>query len=100
MYAVIFRSIRTDHSEDLYQQHSKLMEELVKDIPGYISHFSQRDPITRSGITISYFESKEAIKAWRENPQHKQTQQLAHTHFYSWYEIQVLKVDSKREWLS
>ena len=51
MYAVIFRSTRTEHSEQLYQHHSEQMEELVKQVPGFISSFSHRDPITQSGVT-------------------------------------------------
>ena len=98
MYAVIFRSIRTDHSEDLYKQHSDQMESLVKEIPGYISHFSHRDPSTDIGVTVSYFESKEAIKLWREHPQHQTTQALGRSHFYSWYQIQIVKVEDDREW--
>jgi hypothetical protein len=30
MYAVIFRSLRTSHSDDLYQEYSEKMEELVR----------------------------------------------------------------------
>ena len=52
------------------------MEELVKTIPGYLSHYSHRDPVSRSGVTISYFESLEAIKTWREHPEHKEVQRL------------------------
>ena len=52
MYAVIFRSTRTEHSEQLYQHHSEQMEELVKQVPGFISSFSHRDPITQSGVTV------------------------------------------------
>lgn len=74
------------------------MESVVKDMPGYISHFSQRDPITRNGVTVSYFESREAIKTWREHPQHKITQELTHTHFDSWYDIQIVKIKSAQDW--
>ena len=67
-------------------------------ICSYISHYSHRDPISRSGVTISYFESLEAIKTWRENPEHKEVQELGRELFYSWYEIQVVKVDRQYEW--
>jgi len=71
MYAVIFRSIRTADFADLYEEHSARMEALVKSIKGYISHYSHRDPETREGITISYFESLESIREWREHPEHR-----------------------------
>ena len=97
-YAVIFRSIRTSEHNELYESHSQKMEELVKTIPGYLSHYSHRDPVSRSGVTISYFESLEAIKTWREHPEHKEVQRLGRELFYSWYEIQVVKVDRQYEW--
>jgi heme-degrading monooxygenase HmoA len=98
IYAVIFRSIRTEHSEDLYQEHAAKMEKLVKNIKGYISHHGQRDPITREGITISYFESLEAIKEWRENAEHQLTQELGRTHFYESYEVKIVKVEREYQW--
>lgn len=99
MYAVIFRSVRTANSEELYQEHSAKMEKLVKTIKGYISHHGQRDPQTREGVTISYFESLEAIKTWREHPEHKVTQELGRTHFYEHYEVKVVKVEREYEWV-
>ena len=98
MYAVIFHSIRTADFEELYKEHSIKMATLVKDIKGYISHYSQRDPETREGVTVAYFESLESIKEWREHPEHKQTQELGRTHFYSWYEVQVVKVEREYDW--
>jgi hypothetical protein len=41
---------------------------------------------------------REAIKTWRENPEHKEVQRLGRELFYSWYEIQVVKVDMQYEW--
>jgi heme-degrading monooxygenase HmoA len=97
-YAVIFHSTRTAHSEQLYQHHSEQMQELVKQVPGFISSFSHRDPITQSGVTVAYFETLESIKAWRENPEHMKVQELGKSHFYSWYEIKVVKVERGYEW--
>jgi len=99
MYAVIFHSTRTTHSEDLYQEHSEKMERLVKGVSGYISHHSHRDPISREGTTISYFESLESIKQWREHPEHLETQKLGKELFYENYEVQVVKVERKYEWV-
>ena len=99
MYAVIFHSVRTAHSEELYQEHSAKMENLVKSVKGYISHQSQRDAQTREGVTISCFESLEAIKTWREHPEHKETQELGRTHFYENYEVKVVKVEREYEWV-
>jgi len=69
------------------------MEFLVKSSKGYKSHHSQCEPESREGVTVAYFESLESIKEWREHPEHKQTQELIGTHFYSWYEVQVGEVE-------
>jgi hypothetical protein len=42
--------------------------------------------------------SLEAIKTWREHPEQKEVQRLGRELFYSWYEIQVVKVDRQYEW--
>ena len=36
---------------------------------------------------------QESIKIWRENHEHIKVQELGKSHFYSWYEIQVVKVE-------
>jgi heme-degrading monooxygenase HmoA len=74
------------------------MENLVKSISGYISHYSQRDAQTREGITVAYFDSLEAIKVWREHPEHKATQELGRTHFYESYDVKVVKVEREFRW--
>jgi heme-degrading monooxygenase HmoA len=49
-------------------------------------------------VTVAYFETLESIKAWRENPEHMKVQELGKSHFYSWYEIKVAKVERGYEW--
>ena len=98
MYAVIFRSIRTQNYEDLYQEHAEKMEKLVKEIKGYLGHHSHRDPNTREGLTISYFDSLDSIRTWREHPEHLKTQELGRKYFYESYEIKVVKVERAYEW--
>lgn len=94
MYAVIFRSKRTVTHENLYQEKSELMNQMVKDTPGYVSHVSIRDPITREGITVSYFQTLESIRTWRNNPKHLEVQELGRSLFYEWYEVEITKLQS------
>ena len=98
MYAVIFRSIRTQNYEVLYQEHAEKMERLVKEIKGYLGHQSHRDPITREGLTISYFDSLDSIRTWREHPEHLKTQGFGRTIFYVFYDVKVVKVEREYEW--
>ncbi len=98
MYAVIFNSTRTAHSVELYDRWSEITERLVKDIPGFIDFDSYRDPITRKGVTVAYFETEEAVKSWKELPQHLEAQKLGRSDFYEDYEIFVTKVERQYSW--
>ena len=98
MFVVIFRSTRLlDHSE-LYQEWSEKMEQLVVMQDGYQSHFSFRDPETREGVTVSYFDSEESIKQWHNNPEHLQAQSLGRTHFYESFSVEVAEIRRRYEW--
>ena len=37
------------------------------------------------------------MKAWRDNPEHRETQRWAREEFYSWYSTQVSEVIRERE---
>jgi len=63
-YAVIFTSERTD-TIDGYSQTADRMAELAQQQPGYLGHESAREGL---GITVSYWDSLEAIKNWKKIP--------------------------------
>ena len=63
--AVIFTSTRTEHHDSEYAYWSDQMTRLVREQPGYLGHTSVRDPVTREGITVSYFTDDEAAAAWK-----------------------------------
>ena len=86
-----------DHSE-LYQEWSEKMEELVVVQDGYKSHFGFRDPETREGVTVSYFDSEESIKQWHNNDEHLQAQSLGRTHFYESFSVEVAEIERSYEW--
>ena len=62
-YAVIFTSILSDQQQG-YAEMAKKMEELAQNQAGFLGMDSARDQL---GITVSYWESLEAIDAWRKN---------------------------------
>jgi heme-degrading monooxygenase HmoA len=65
-YAVIFRSTRAIDDGIEYGRWTEITERDVRLADGYISHYGFRDSETRQGVTISFFESLESIKKWRE----------------------------------
>ena len=92
MILVVFRSRnRPDGDVEEYQRRSKRMHELVQQHPGFISIESFETPDGEE-VSLELFENDESVKAWRDNPEHRDTQRWAREEFYSWYSSQVSEV--------
>lgn len=98
MFAVIFRSTRRVDNDDLYATWSALMEARVVVAHGYVSHVGFRDPVTREGVTISYFDSLDAISEWRANEEHQEAQGLGRSEFYEEYTVEVARIEHRYGW--
>lgn len=92
-YAVIFTSTRTKGNNG-YQEMSEEMETLAKKQLGYLGIDSARNDI---GITVSYWESLEAIKNWKKQTEHLQAQLKGKQDWYSWYKVRICKVEREYE---
>lgn len=88
-YAVIFTSTLTDNVEG-YSEMAEEMENLAKQQPGYIDIESVKSDI---GITISYWESLEAIANWKANADHLFAQQKGIKEWYAWYKVRICLVE-------
>ena len=88
-YAVIFTSIQRDSLEG-YSEMAHKMEELAKEQPGYLGMESARNDI---GITVSYWETLEAIKNWKEQSEHLKAQLKGRAEWYDWYKVRICKVE-------
>lgn len=88
-YAVIFTNLRTE-LEAGYHDTADRMVELAQQQPGYLGHESVRDGL---GITISYWDSLEAIRNWKQNAEHQLAQQKGRTDWYSHYKTRICKVE-------
>lgn len=88
-YAVIFTSKRTSLEEG-YNDASNQMELLAKKQPGFLGLETAREEI---GITISYWESLEAIKKWKQNSEHLIAQKNGKEKWYSKYHVRICKVE-------
>ncbi len=88
-YAVIFTSLRTagDHG---YGETAARMEELAVQQPGFLGLESARDGL---GITVSYWESLEAIAAWKRHAEHLAAQRRGRTEWYAGFALRICKVE-------
>ena len=93
-YAVIFTS-RRKPGDDGYAETAARMEELAREQPGFLGVESARgeDDI---GITVSYWESLEAVAAWGRNAEHLLAQKFGREKWYESYTLRVCAVTRVR----
>lgn len=91
-YAVVFTSIPSGRDEEGYKLMDLRMEELASEQPGFMGIESYRGAEGRR-VTISYWESLEAIKNWKDNPEHKEAQSMGKEKWYVDYTIRICRVD-------
>lgn len=90
-YAVIFTSQRTDDDREGYAKMADAIEALAKQQPGFLRVESTRNQ-EGQGITVSYWESLEAIQNWKGNAKHLVAQQLGKEKWYSHYHVEICQV--------
>jgi heme-degrading monooxygenase HmoA len=92
-YAVIFTSLQTDLDTG-YNDTAQRMEELAARQPGFLGVESAREDC---GITISYWQSLEAITAWKQQSEHLLAQQRGREDWYRAYKTRIAYVERDYE---
>ena len=90
-YAVIFTSRRTA-GDNGYGDMSARMVELASQQPGFLGVESARGE-DGLGITVSYWESEEAIAAWKRNAEHTLARERGRSQWYTEFTTRVAKVE-------
>jgi heme-degrading monooxygenase HmoA len=89
-YAVIFSSQRTA-GDNGYGAMADKMVELASKQAGFLGIESARDE--GLGITVSYWDSLKAIKAWKEHTAHIVAQDRGKSEWYQSFSLRVCKVE-------
>jgi heme-degrading monooxygenase HmoA len=91
MIVTVFRSRLLPNVREDYVKLVDRMVELAAAMPGYISHkgFFAEDG---ERVTIVEFESEEAQRAWRMQPEHRAAQKKAREVYYESYSVQVCEL--------
>jgi len=92
-YAVIFTSLRTE-GDNGYGDMSVEMATLAAEQEGFLGVESARNEL---GITVSYWESLEAIKNWKANTRHLVAQKQGRDAWYAHYKVRICKVERDYE---
>ena len=98
MMVVLFKTQpRPDIDTAEYGKAARRMNVLASESPGFISfkHYSSADG---DDIAIVKFESEETLDAWRNHPEHLETQRRGREEFYQYYWVQVCKSVRESEW--
>ncbi len=88
-YAVIFTSVRNS-GDDGYSDMAVEMEELARKQDGFLGVESARNNV---GITVSYWQSEEAIRNWKANARHLFAQQQGRDKWYQTYKVRICRVE-------
>ena len=88
-YAVIFSTVLSNDIEG-YEETALRMESLAKEQEGYLGIESARDKI---GITVSYWNSLEAISKWKHNAEHSLAREQGRRQWYKKYHLRICKVE-------
>lgn len=95
-YAVIFTTLLTDNLIN-YEKTAKQMEELAEKQDGYLGIESARKEI---GITVSYWESLEAITNWKNNIEHTEAREKGREQWYKQYQLRICKVEREYNFIN
>src|SRR5438445_11216397 len=89
---VIFKThLREGADSEAYRRTSRRMHELVERIPGFISikAYTGEDG---EEIDLVRFANEDALKVWKEQPEHLEAQRRGREEFYDRYSVQAGKV--------
>ncbi|EPD52089.1 hypothetical protein HMPREF1210_01442 [Paenisporosarcina sp. HGH0030] len=89
-YAVIFSSQRTE-GDNGYGRMADKMVELASQQNGFLGVEDARDE--GLGITVSYWDSLQSIKEWKENSAHRVAQNKGKSEWYKNFSLRVCKVE-------
>lgn len=91
-FAVIFSSQHAGAAPIGYEEVAIAMVELAKKQPGFLGVESARNP-DGFGITVSYWDSLEAIAAFKARAEHARAQSQGRESFYARYEVRICSVE-------
>lgn len=91
-YAVVFTSLRTADDAAGYAAMAEQMARLAVEQPGFLGMESVRDA-DGVGITVSYWESPEAIDRWHRQAEHRIAQRLGRERWYEQFHLRICRVE-------
>ena len=91
-YAVIFSSQRAPGGNEAYGAMAERMLQLAAQQPGFLGVESTRDA-EGQGITVSYWQSLDAIREWGKHAEHRVAQQKGKREWYEAFSLRICRVE-------
>lgn len=96
-YAVIFSSQRNAADDAGCGAMARRMVELAQRQPGFLGVESTRGA-DGFGITVAYWDSEDAIRAWRRHAEHTAAREQGRRDWYDHFELRVARVERAYGW--
>ena len=93
MIAVIFEvTPKPGHADD-YFKHAARLKATLETMDGFVS-VERFESVTQPGkfLSLSFWRDEDAVKAWRNQMQHRATQQAGREHVFADYRLRVASV--------
>jgi heme-degrading monooxygenase HmoA len=90
---VVFTSLLRPESRIAYATYSRRMAERVATMPGFLGMEGVRSE-DGAGVTLCYWASREAIRGWARDEEHRAVQQRGQQEWYADYHLATLPIVS------
>jgi|AACY02.1.fsa_nt_gi heme-degrading monooxygenase HmoA len=91
-YVVLFTNQLAEKDSLPYHEFATELHKEVTEQPRFLGMESYRNP-EGTGITISYWESKDAIAHWKKHSLHQAAQHFGKEKAYAWYKLRVCAIE-------
>lgn len=93
MIAVIFEGIAEDDRKEAYLDTAARLRPLLEKIDGFVS-IERFQSLTTPGkvLSLSFWRDEEAVRHWRNVPEHRQAQHAGRESIFADYRIRVAHV--------
>ncbi len=86
-------------AESKFESALKHMQEQVGKYDGFLGEAPCRSVDNeKKFVSLFYWQDRQSIKAWREDPEHVKIQQLGRDKIFAWYKIRVCEIEREYGW--
>ena len=95
---IIDYRVREDREAQHLAELAPLLDKVAA-LPGFISKSSFESPAHDGGwFTVSYWESREALRAWTADPDHRRAMEMGKREIFSEFRIMIAAVERDYSW--